>query len=57
MEIDNNNPNKTWAYGKAETGWYVAHSTWNEKYADHLRSLGYEVRQSIKKPDGKILDS
>lgn len=41
---------KVWVMGKAEPGWYVARWEWNKAYADHLTSIGYEVRQSIEKP-------
>ncbi len=39
----------TWVYGK--DGWYVAMNGWRDSYAEHLRSLGYQVVQSITKPD------
>ena len=30
--------------GKAEVGWYRAKWIWDEKLAEHWRSLGYEVK-------------
>lgn len=41
---------KTWVYGKAEKGWYVARWKWNAEWATHLESIGYRVQKSIEKP-------
>ena len=40
---ENNDPTKTWVYGKAQPGWYVARAIWVECYADELRAMGYRV--------------
>ena len=39
-----------WVYGKVDPGWYMAKSTWDSKYAEHLRQLGYAVKRSADKP-------
>lgn len=40
-----------WVMGKTNPGWYIARWTWDQDYADKLRKLGYEVRQSNAMPD------
>jgi hypothetical protein len=44
-------PTKVWVYGKATVGWYVAKWVWDKEYAEHLKSLGYQVERSIAKPE------
>ena len=39
-----------WAYGKVEPGWYMACLRWRKKEAERLRDMGYEVKQSKRKP-------
>jgi len=39
-----------WVMGKREPGWYMAKWAWDGAWAEHLRGLGYEVRQSEEKP-------
>lgn len=39
-----------WAYGIVEPGWYCAKAVWSQDYANHLKSLGYRVEMSVKKP-------
>lgn len=39
-----------WVYGKSNPGWYIASWVWSQKYADKLRTLGFEVRQSVSQP-------
>lgn len=48
----NSDLTKTWVFGKTVPGWYVARWIWRQDYADHLKSLGYEVQRSIEKPTG-----
>ena len=48
----------TWVYGKVEPGWYIAKWTWDEKWADNLKSKGYSVTNNIRDtmlhPDGNL---
>lgn len=50
MADDYRDPTKVWAYSIKQPGWYVAQSVWNEEYAQHLRSLGYQVERSKDSP-------
>lgn len=42
---------KVWVFGKVEPGWYMARAVPDRQYADHLKSLGYQVQVSPAKPD------
>jgi hypothetical protein len=53
MENVSTDPTRVWAYGIVTPGWYVAKGIWDERYAEHLRSMGYKVERSIEKPVGK----
>lgn len=48
MENETNLNDAVWAYGK--DGWYMAKWIWDQKYANHLETLGYRVKRSVKKP-------
>ena len=50
MADPNQDPTAVWAYGIKEPGWYMARAIWNQSYADHLVTMGYEVERSIQKP-------
>lgn len=50
MSEISNGADKTWVFGKAQPGWYVARWIWNGEYARHLESLGYKVERSVEKP-------
>jgi hypothetical protein len=45
------NQDRLWVLGK--TGWYMAKWVWDNSYAEHLRSLGFEVVQSATDPGKK----
>jgi hypothetical protein len=51
MESVSKGPEKTWVFGKAQPGWYVARWTWNKVDADRWEALGYKVQRSIEKPE------
>lgn len=39
-----------WCFGKIEKKWYIAYWGVNERYAQHLRDLGYCAEISLKAP-------
>lgn len=49
--VSSADPTSVWVYGNKNPGWYMAKGVWNEAYAKHLESLGYQVKRSQEKPE------